>query len=241
MGSEKGKEADMPQRGGAGLWIRGGLAVVAAGAGLVLTAGGCGSGDPKPVASSTKAYSDSSTIEELAAGLREGDARALEAAQKRMAGKADAPRTAVTEAEIGGFLDLISGIRAGFLKFPPAGRGAATVVAATTIERFGVDPAPARFMEALKPIHDVYNAALADADPDVRFVALGQTSKFWSWIPGRTLSEADEQAVAAWKENLHRPVVRCLASNDARTRSTYAGTMPRLTTTIALACAFRRR
>lgn len=211
----------MPQRSGAGLWIRGGLAVVAAGAGLVFTASGCGSAsDPKAAAASpSKTYSDSSTIDELAAGLSEGDARALEQTQKRVAGKADAPHAAVTDAEINGFLNLISGIRAGFLKFPPAGRGAATVVAGTMIERFGADPTPAKFLDALKPINDVYNAALSDADPDVRFVALGQSSKFWSWIPGRTLAQEDEASVAAWKENLHKPVVRCLASNDVRTRA----------------------
>lgn len=212
----------MPQRRGAGHWMTGGLAVVAAGAGLILTVGGCGSSsDSKSTAAVTpaKGYSDSSTVGELTAGLREGDARALEAAHKRIAAKADTPRAAVTEAEAGEFLDLIAGIRAGFLKFPPAGRGAATVVAATMIERFSVDPAPGRLMEVLKPTHDVYTAALADADPEVRFVALGQTSKFWSWIPGRTLSENDESAIADWKENLHRPVVRCLASGDVRTRA----------------------
>lgn len=206
----------MPHRGGAGFW----MAVVAAGVGLISTTGGCGSaGDSKPVAAATRSYSESSTVDELAAGLREGDARALEATQKRVAGKADAPRSAVTDVEAGEFINLVGGIRAGFLKFPAVGRGAATVVAATMIERFGVDPAPARLMETLKPIHDVYTAALADGDPEVRFVALGQTSKFWSWIPGRTLSQEDEQAIAAWKEDLHKPVVRGLASNDVRTRA----------------------
>ena len=37
-------------------------------------------------------------------------------------------------------------------------------------------------------------------------------------MPGRSLIEAEENSLANWKEGLHRPVVRCLASTDIRTR-----------------------
>jgi HEAT repeat protein len=37
-------------------------------------------------------------------------------------------------------------------------------------------------------------------------------------MPGRSLTTAEEDALGLWKEGLHKPVVRCLASTDIRTR-----------------------
>ena len=210
----------MPQRGGAGLWIAGGLVVAAAGAGLFWATGAHRPAGATGTASASKAaYDESSTTAELVEGLRAGDARALEVVRGRVVPKPDAPKEAVKDEQIGEFLDLATAMRAGFLRFNPAGRGVAATVAAAMLDRFRVDTVSARFMEALKPIHDIYAAALSDVEPEVRFVALGETHRFWTWIPGRTLSEMDEQRISDWKEGIHPAVVRCLASNDPRTRA----------------------
>lgn len=206
----------MPQgRGTTGLWITGGLAIAAAGAGLFWATTA-----RRPAGqATTAAYGEAATTADLVRGLRSGDARALEAVRARVVAKADAPKEAVTDATMPEYLELVGAIRAGFLEFSPAGRAAATSVAASMVDRFGVDTVSAGFMEALKPMHDIFAAALADVEPEVRFVALGETSKFWRWIPGRTLSELDERRVSEWKEGIHPSVVRCLASNDVRTRA----------------------
>lgn len=209
----------MPLGRGTGLGIAGGLAVAAAGAGLFWATSA-----RKPAAAPTAtavaaAYGESSTTAELAEGLRSGDARALEVVRSRVVGKADAPKEAVNDAAMDDYLEIVGAMRAGFLQFPPAGRAAAASVAGSILDRFRVDTVSIRFLDALKPIHDIYAAALSDVDPEVRFVALGETAKFWTWIPGRTLSEIDELKVSEWKEGIHPAVVRCLANPDVRTRS----------------------
>ncbi|MDG3006660.1 HEAT repeat domain-containing protein [Paludisphaera mucosa] len=209
----------MPQRGRAGLWITGGMAVVAAGAGLYWTATGRRTADGAKPAAGAAAYGESSTTAELVKGLRAGDVRALDVVQKRATPKADAPKVAATEEQATEILDTLTAIRAGFLQFTPPGRAAAAVTAASLLEKISVEPAPARFVDALRPIHDIYSAALADAEPEVRFVALGETRRFWPWIPGRTLTAIEERNIAEWKEAMHHPVVRCLASADVRTRA----------------------
>ena len=144
----------MPQRGGAGLWITGGLAVVAAGAGLFWATSALPTGGTKPAPSAAANFSASSTTDELVAGLRSGDARALEVVQKRFM-LPEGTKTALTDAQAAEIVELITAIRAGFLQFPTPGRAAATIVSATMLDRFSADPAPPRFLEILKPIHDV--------------------------------------------------------------------------------------
>ncbi|OJW06905.1 MAG: hypothetical protein BGO49_16760 [Planctomycetales bacterium 71-10] len=211
----------MPLGRGTGLGIAGGLAVAAAGAGLFwATSARKPAGASAPTATAVAApYGESSTTAELAGGLRSGDARALEAVRSRVVGKADAPKEAVNDAAMDDYLEIVGAMRAGFLQFPPAGRAAAASVAGSMLDRFRVDTVSIKFLDALKPIHDVYAAALSDVDPEVRFVALGETAKFWTWIPGRTLSEIDELKVSEWKEGIHPAVVRCLANADVRTRA----------------------
>ncbi|WP_337177215.1 HEAT repeat domain-containing protein [Paludisphaera sp.] len=217
----------MPQGRGTGLWIAGGLAVVAAGAGLFWATSSrrpAGEGASAPTANAAatadgEAFGESSTTAELAQAIRAGDARALAAVRSRVVVKEGEPKEPVTDAVVDDYLELIGAMRAGFLQFQPAGRAATASLAGAMIDRFRVDTVSIRFLEALKPIHDVFAAALTDVDPEVRFVALGETAKFWTWVPGRTLSEIDEARVAEWKDGLHPAVVRSLASKDARTRA----------------------
>ncbi len=218
----------MPRGRGQGLWIAGGLAAAAAGAGLfwatsarrpaTATANATAAGTAA-TAAATATFDGSTATADLVRALRGGDARALREARVRIVGKADAPREAVADAAIDDFLELIGGIRAGFLQFPPTGRALSVGLASEMLDRFRVDTVSIRFLDALKPIHDVYSAALSDPDAEVRFVALGETAKFWTWVPGRTLSEMDEAKVSQWKEGIHPAVLRCLAAADSHTRA----------------------
>ena len=84
-------------------------------------------------------------------------------------------------------------------------------------DRFAVEPAPAQWSETLPPVHDLLSAGLADSDPNVRAAALKEIAKIWAWLPGRSLTPAEENALATWKEGLYRPVVRSLGNRDPQT------------------------
>ena len=75
-----------------------------------------------------------------------------------------------------------------------AGRVAAVTTACRIFDRFAIEPAPLIGSLALKPLHDVLAAALAESDPQPRYTALKEISKFWVWIPGRSLTPAEEQS-----------------------------------------------
>jgi HEAT repeat protein len=92
------------------------------------------------------------------------------------------------------------------------------MVACGILDKFTVEIAPARWIEALQPLHDILTACLSDSDSNVRNAALEQISRLWVWMPGRSLMESEENALGLWKEGLHGPVVRCLASADIPTR-----------------------
>jgi hypothetical protein len=60
-------------------------------------------------------------------------------------------------------------------------------------------------------------AGLGDSDPNLRAAALGHVAKLWIWLPARSITEAEETLLVKWKENLYRPVMRCLGHRDAPT------------------------
>ena len=92
------------------------------------------------------------------------------------------------------------------------------MVACRILDRFSIEPAPARWIETLQPIHDILSACMEDGESNVRFIAMGEVSKLWVFMPGRSITPAEENALGNWKEGLYRPVLRCLASTDLRTR-----------------------
>ncbi|APW60798.1 HEAT repeat domain-containing protein [Paludisphaera borealis] len=210
----------MPERRRAGLWVTGVLAFTAAGAGLFFVSSA--RRRPHEAARGTATVSavadDGSSREALNQGLRGGDLKALGILQQRVADANNAPRNALSEAEGGQWLETLNSLRAGFLSFNPAGRATSAIIAASVLEKFSAEPAPPQWIEALKPLHDIYTASLSDAEGFVRFTALNEIRRFWVWMPGRSLTPAEEQNLADWKEGLHRPVLRCLASDDGRTR-----------------------
>ena len=86
------------------------------------------------------------------------------------------------------------------------------------LERFAVEPAPACWSEIVQPVKEIFASGLADPDAQVRIAAMEEIGRFWSWNPGRSMSERQEQALVAWKEGLHTPVVRCLGDREPQAR-----------------------
>jgi len=174
-------------------------------------------GSTTPEAQATKPVA-TNPLAAINQGLRDSDPRALETLQNRLSPANGEPRKGLSDQDGANWLETLSCLRTGFLKFSPPARATVAVVACQILDRFGVDPAPARWSEALPPIQNILSACLADSDTNVRFVALHEVSRVWSWLPGRTPIEVEVDLLSDWKESLYQPVVRCLASNDLRTR-----------------------
>jgi len=214
----------MPKRRRAGLWVAGALAAAATGSGLFWAV----STRPKPLATvatangeaaaTTSELNESSELSAINQGLQNSDPKALVVLHHRLAGKEGEPRAGIPGDEADAWLETLGSLRSGFLNYEPPARVLATTLAVEILDKFGVDPAPANWSTALKPVHDIYAAAFADADGNVRYAALENSHRFWAWMPGRSMTPVEEDALAEWKEALHRPIVRCLANQDIPTR-----------------------
>lgn len=216
----------MPKGRRAGLWVAGVLAVAATGSGLFWavstrskpSATATGGPTASTSASATGELTGASALAQINKGLENGDPKALVALQAKLTRKDGEPREAVPGDEADAWLETLGALRSGFLKYAPPARILAATLAVEVLDNYGVDPAPSNWTEALKPLHDIYAAAFADADGNVRCAALEHSRRFWAWMPGRTMTPVEEDALADWKEAIHRPVVRCLASQDVFTR-----------------------
>ena len=155
----------------------------------------------------------------LAEGLRRGDAQALAAICQRVLEKGDKPTPPVGDEEGTELIEVLESLRAGFLKYGHAGR--ASVVAASThiLDHFRVEPAPSSWTQALRPIHDLLIAGLADPHVDVRSSALAEVGLHWGWLPGRTMTPAEEDGLADWKESLYVASVRRLSDPEPKSRA----------------------
>ncbi len=208
----------MPEQRRARLWIAG---IVG---GFLLAAAGIFGFFGRPYRSlitqggSAISLSQASSLAALNQGLRDSDPRALAVFQERTTTKPGEPRKALTDEEAAQWLETLTALRAGFFKYSPPARATSAVVACGILEKFTPEIAPARWIEALQPVRDILSGCLADAESSVQYIALEQISRLWVWMPGRSLTEAEENSLGSWKEGLHGPVVRCLASKDFRTR-----------------------
>jgi hypothetical protein len=164
------------------------------------------------------AVTEQSPLGVLTAELRNGDAKALAYAQNRAAARCEAPRQALEDREAKEWIELLLGVRTGFPKFTTPARTTATSLACRILDMFTIEPAPASWIEALKPLHDLLSASLGDPDPAPRAVALNEIGRFWVWIPGRSLTPFEERTLAEWKGGIYAPVVRCLGAQNEATR-----------------------
>ncbi len=135
-------------------------------------------------APSAAAIDGSSPLARLNESLRRGDPRALVFVHERVMPKADGARQAVGDQEAKDWLETLAALRAGFPTFAGPGRATAVSIASRILEKFGVEPAAAQWVETLRPVHDVLSASLADADPTPRCAALSEISRFWSLVSG---------------------------------------------------------
>jgi HEAT repeat protein len=165
------------------------------------------------------AYDAKTPLPALTQGLRDSDARALAELFQRSAAPADARPQPLADAEAAEWVEALKAVRTGFLKFGAYGRVSVLAVAGRVLERLGVEPAPAPWAEALGPAHDLLASGLADNDPDVRSTALGEVGRLWSWVPGRTLLSAEENALAAWKAAFIDKVVKRLGDREPKARA----------------------
>ncbi len=154
----------------------------------------------------------------LAEAMRQGDARALAALFTRVTTKAGEMPEAIPAAEAPAWVDALGAMRTGFLKFGAYGRGSALVAGTKVLNRFAASPAPAIWIRALPPLHDLYTAGMSDPDLNVRVTALVQVGQLWHWGPGCTPMPVEEEALADWKYGLHGPVVRRLSDREPKAR-----------------------
>ena len=160
---------------------------------------------------------EKSLLTDLNQALRAADSRALVLIQQRLAKPADAPRVALNDEQAKEWLDALAGLRAGFVSFQGPARAIAEGVAFRIFDQFAVEPAPAHWEKALQPLHDLFTAGLADSNSDVRAATLVEVAKMWAWLPGRSLTPAEENGLAGWKDDLYPPVVRALGHKDPQT------------------------
>jgi HEAT repeat protein len=211
----------MPERRRAGRRVAGILGCAAILAAIVMGVkygfpgakrGGSGS------AGSTAAALDERTpLADLGEAARNSDPRVLAVIQRRLTPASGAPRTAYTEDEAKGWLQVLLGLRTGYLGFNATGRGVAVSAACRIFEGFAIEPAPPQWIEALPPLHDLLNASMGDSEPNLRAAALDEVARLWVWLPARPITPAEESSLARWKEQVYRPVIRCLGQRDALT------------------------
>jgi HEAT repeat protein len=159
----------------------------------------------------------------LAEGLRQGDQQALKALCQRVVDKNDQPQPAVGDEEGADLVEVLNGLRAGFSKFATVGRASAVAAATHILDRFRVEPAPRAWFEALRPIHELVLAGLADSNVDVRSSSLNEVGRHWNWLPGRTMTPAEETALAEWKDAFYPSAVKCLSDREPKSRAAAVG------------------
>ena len=195
--------------------IAGTLSVAVVGSGLfwILKSGSRG-GSANPAS----ADSAKSPMKLLAQGLRRGDAEALAALCQRVLVKAERP-TAVGDDEAADMIEVLEGLRVGFLKYAPVGRASAIAAVTHILDRFQVEPCPSNWVWTLQPVHDLFTAGMADPHVDVRSSALMEVGRYWGWLPGRTMTPAEENGLAERKDGLHAPALRCLSDVTPKSRA----------------------
>jgi hypothetical protein len=210
----------MPERRGAGRRFAGilGCAAILAAAIIGIRYGffGTRSGAPGSGAG-TVAIGEESSLTDLGEAARNSDVRALAEIQRRITPAPDTPRKPYTDEEAAGWLRVLNGLRTGFLGLKGPGKVVSVGLACRIFEGFAVEPAPGEWAEVLAPLHDLLSAGLNDSEPNLRAAALDEMARLWVWLPGRSLTPAEETALVRWKEDLYHPVIRCLGMGDART------------------------
>jgi hypothetical protein len=172
-------------------------------------------------ASQTAAVVDAMTpLPEIANRLAKGETRALAAVYQRVMARQEGIARGLSESEGDEWVEVLKAMRAGYPHFGAFARASALMVTGRVVEKFGIEPAPSRWVEILPTSHDLFSAALASDEPEnVRIAAMGEISRLWIWFPGRSLTPIEETALTEWKEAFHGPVVQQLAASQPVVRA----------------------
>jgi hypothetical protein len=220
----------MPERTGARWgWIAGGVTLAGiAAAALVWMAtaprrpGGPGTAAP---------LAPDAPLSAITEGLARGDGMALALFVERLApaeAGAEAPE-AMPDADAPAWNAALVALRGGFPRFSPYGRASAVAASARLLQRYGVDPAPPEWIDALAPCFEILVGALGDAEALVRLATLREISGLWTWSPGRDdLSGGALDYLVAWKEQLHASAARALGDQDPKVRAGAVACLARL-------------
>jgi hypothetical protein len=179
-----------------------------------------------------------SSLPQLSQAIARGDGMALAVLKSRLeekplivdplAASLEAP-LAMTEKQAEEWADILASLRVGFSRFSAYGRASAVVVTSEILHKFDAAPAPAGWVDVLRPSSEVFNAALVDQMWDVRAAALGKLKGFWTWGPRRDLFRGEVDLLSRWKESLLSPVAARLVDHDTRIRRSAVaclGTLP---------------
>jgi hypothetical protein len=165
------------------------------------------------------AHDPKAPLSQIAKQLREGDTHALAALYQRAMARPEGDAKPLDDAEAQVWIDTLTALRMGFLKFSAYGRASAVTVTGRILDKFTVETAPESWVNALPPSHDILAAALADSAMNVRVTALNEVAKLWVFTPGRNIGNLQIQALADWKEAFHAPVVRRLTDPQPMLRA----------------------
>lgn len=189
--------------------------------------------------SGATAVNPNGLLGEMNEGLRTGNPQMLALIHKRALPEPNSPRQALSEQDAVAWVDALSALRTGFPRFNPPARATVVSTACLILDKFSFEPAPAQWAEALTPVHDIFIASLADTDKMPRYAGLVEASRFWVWMPGRSLTPFEEQTLGEWKAAIHRPVLRCLGARDAEIRMAAVACLGKLPIDDAAAPAVR--
>lgn len=155
----------------------------------------------------------------LVDGLKVGDAQSLAEIVKKTAVEEGSTPAAFTDAEAKEWVEVLDGLRAGYIKFAPVGRVSAILATTRILDRFKVDPTPSVWTEALRPSNALLTAGIADNHVDVRGTALTEIARLWNWLPSQTMTPLEEITLAEWKDAFRDPATRRLGDRDPKGRA----------------------
>jgi HEAT repeats len=199
--------------------IIGALGIAASAAGIALTLSPRGKNKHETASASTNLPVET-TLATLAEGLTRSDIPSLAAVLKRLDEKPEGRPKPLTSTEATEWVEVVKGLKAGYMKFKGANTRTTAIAAITPIlQKFTIEPVPSGWFDALMPVLEMFNAGLADPEPSVRVATLEAIGKIWDWYPRRALIPIEESELGAWKDRFGAPVKLKLADRDPRTRA----------------------
>lgn len=207
----------MAERRRRGRWVLGLVCLGLVAGGVAITR--MQKAKPHRAATTAAAVNEKTPLAQVAERIRTGDAQALAVLFERVMARPDGLARGLSETEARDWVAALGGMRTGYTRFSAYGRASIMTITGRILGKFAIEQAPASWIDALPPSHDLFTAGLSDSEMNVRLAALEQTKDVWAWLPGCSTYPAQDDALAAWKEAFLAPVVRRLAEPQPILRS----------------------